>query len=358
MEHLAACTGIEAERVLDFSASPRCPYKMEVTGSYYTLSASSPSVHSAYGEMYDILNDGVNADTQHHEWNETIALTDSPELCDISLRDYNGNAILSLNPNSADYTVDSDGVYSYKITFRTTADISGIYTEIGLLNGIKTVITETKLPYVSNTWETYKAFQMEGDRTIMENTIRYASMQAEIDKQNATSQAISGAVGSITTAAIMAPFSGGASLAAAAAGLGGTGASLYTDMLAIDRKRDMEQMQARDTYELSKVQALAQPQTAYQAPYGTIGCYWQLWRPIGVAVCSNMSYLSDYAKDWFKWFGHRSQGVSYAALNEGYIRGQLISAPGIPLPYGKRFDELAKTLSLGIRIKKIPEDGE
>jgi hypothetical protein len=138
--------------------------------------------------------------------------------------------------------------------------------------------------------------------------------------------------------------------------LGGTGASLYTDMLAIDRKRDMEQMQAKDTYELSRMQALAQPQTAYQAPYGTIGCYWQLWRPIGVGVCSNYTFAGTYPEDWFKWFGHRSEGLSFALLNEGYIRGQLVTPPGGSMPYGKRYDELAKTLSLGIRIKRIPEE--
>lgn len=361
--HLADCTGIEAERVLDFSVSPRCPWRLDVNGSYYSLwSANTPSVSSQYGHMYDVLNDNVTMSAEYHTWTDTIQLTDSPELCDISLRDYNGNAILNINPPAADVSVDSSGNYSFDIWYATIADISGIYTEIGTASSVKTVITEPKLPYISSTWATYKAFQMEGDRTIMENAIKYASEQARIDKDNAMAQAISGAVGSISTAAIMAPFSGGASLIAAGAGLAGTGASLYTDMMAIDRKRDMEQMQARDTYELSKIQALNQPQTAYQAPYGTVGCYWQMFKPIGIGVSYQYSDGFDDADAaaWFRYFGHRSEGVSSPKLSEGYIRGQMLLGPDStsrPI-YGKKYDELVRTFSLGIRIKKIPEDNE
>lgn len=363
IEHLADCTGIEAERVLDLSVSPRCPWRVETVGSYYRLyGANSPSVQSAYGFMYDILNDNVPKDAQYRTWTDTIVLTDAPELCTMSIRDYNGNAILNVNPPESDVSVDAQGRYSFDIWYSTVADVSGIYTEIGTASGVKTVITEPKLPFISNTWDTYKAFQMEGDRTVMENAIRYASEQARIDKDNATSQAISGAVGSLTTAAIMAPFSGGASLVAAGAGLAGTGASLYTDMLAIDRKRDMEQMQARDTFELSRIQALDQPQTAYQAPYGTIGCYWQMFKPIGIGV--SFQYEDGYddpdAALWFRYFGHRSEGVGTVQLEEGYIRGQMLMGPDSSLRpiYGKRYDELVRTMSLGIRIKKIPEDNE
>lgn len=348
IEDVGVCTGLDAQRIIDFSVSPRSPFRMTRTADGIKLPLTYKQT-SQYGTVYDAGLEWANTIMDPWTW-ETITATGDPTTASIGLLDYNRNNVMNISP--ATVTLGTGNQYSFTLGHRTVADISGIYTTYReSQTGAMITITEPKLPYLENLLDTYRAYQLNVDRMVMDNSVKYAAEQARIDKANAEGQALGNAISGIGSAILMAPLSGGISgVAGAGASAVGSLANLYFNNQAIERKKNMEIMQAKDTFNVSKAQAVSQPQTIYQSPYGLVGVKNAVENP--VEVCIMESHISDLSLEtgYRDMYGWKADGFRYATLDDGYIRGQLKQSDSMG---GRRWDDIVETFSNGFRVKAI-----
>lgn len=348
IEDVGVCTGLDARRIIDFSVSPRSPFRMTRDANGIKLPLSYRTA-SQYGVVYDAGLEWAN--TAVDPWTyETITETGDPTTATIGLLDYNRNNVMNISP--AVVTLGTNNQYSFTLGHRTVADISGIYTTYReSQSGAMITITEPKLPYLENMLDTYRAYQLNVDRMIMDNSVKYAAEQARIDKANAEGQALGNAISGIGSAILMAPLSGGISgVAGAGASAVGSLANLYFNNQAIDRKKSMEIMQAKDTFNVSKAQAVSQPQTIYQSPYGLVGVKNAVENPVMIGIMTNNIPDGNLEAAYRDMYGWKADGFRYVNLEDGYIRGQIAQSNNIG---GRRWDDIVETFSNGFRVKAI-----
>ena len=345
-------TGLDASKILDFSVSARCPYeidKTEITSLLETrygfrlINATNDQTidptevyqsGTTHYYLYDITN------YPFKEKSQTVTVTPSDEqraIGSVVIKDWNGNAVMTL-PNRS----------SHSVFFQTVGDLNGIYT---LIKAGKQIISvpEGKLPFLSNSWEYYQAYSMDTDRTIMENTLKYAKYEQETAQISGIANTAINAVGT----GIMAGFVSGSGPIGAAVGVGSTIAGAGVSYWEGIRGYDLKEMQARDDYYLTQKKAKLEPQTAYNVGYGAVYCDLNGESPLRVAVLMPNGIDDNYIASWFKQYGHAVEGVRTAQIEPGYYQGSIINDGSLS---GVFFDELNRDFMRGFRfIKAIPD---
>lgn len=338
-----ACVGILPENVIDFSISQRMPYKTKTVsgnpvqfgfektdGTYATPTKNGSSNLYSYdlGTMGSTLKPS-NKDT-------SLTITDMQRITgQLNLFDWNGNAIMSIPTQMADSN-------TITVNFRTLCDISGIYT-IATCGDIQLSITEGRLPYNSNTWETYKAYQMDTDRTSMENAIRFSEYNRETQAQVGVLNAISSGAQTGIMTGIMAgnPIGAVAGIPFAAMDWAVSDWQSY-------RANELTKLQAQANFDLSQKQAINQPQTAYNSGYGFIYCLLNELRKMRLAISTPKHLDSTYFTAWTDNYGYPAEGVFSATISNGFYQGKLLS--DAVTKSGMFWDELNKTFMQGFKF--------
>ena len=348
LKNINRYTGIDATQVLDISISTRCPYKVEKTDHYNSL------LHYTYSEfrLYDYTGTAIDptevyTDSGYHyalydlmgspflSQSQTITITPTDmqrALGEILIKDWNNNAIMTI-PTRA----------SNSIAFEVVDDISGIYTMISTQDQ-KISIPEGKLPYLSNSWEQYKAFQMDTDRMSMENAIKYARYERETTQisgmANATINAVNtGVMGGFVSGS--GPIGVGMGIAS---GIAGSVVSWYEQ----ERAYELQTMKARDSFNLTKKQARLEPQTAYNVAYGSIYCDLNEQSPLRASISMPENVDSTYYDAWVAEYGYPVEGVFSATISNGYYQGSLIS--DADTKSGMYWDECNKAFMNGFKF--------
>jgi outer membrane lipoprotein SlyB len=230
------------------------------------------------------------------------------------------------------------------IDFTVLADESGIYTIVSH-NETMISIPEGKLPYIENTWETYKAYQMNSDRQAMENAIRFAEYQRDTQRVVGT---VNSAINGATSGAMTGFMSGSGGAGAAALAVGGAVASAITDLYAQDRAMELTRLQTSAEYELSMKRSIDQAQTSYNAAYGLI--YIALNEIKSLKVCLTLPAFpnADYFDDWVANFGYPAEGVLSVAIDYGYYSGILLSTTSDQS--GMYWDRMNETFERGFKF--------
>jgi len=358
--NMQAATGILAEEVLDFSISARCPFgyttvKIGTTWCYliedHAHAPTYPTLTTTEGGTTRYLYDlDALPDLQILGNEESISINLSnmeTAIGDVSLRDSDWNII-------GTFATMGNGGCVFLV--RTFSDLNGIYTTVSyVINSEKVqqvTFMEGKLPYLGNTAETYRAYQMDTDRLSMENSINYNEIQRQIDlKVGLTNAAVHGIEAALTGAAGSSLLNLGAPAVAGAAM--GAGISLLESGLSLyetQETADLKNMQARDTAALSEKQAISQPQTAYQSGYGTIYAINQYMRPPAITLAMPYGIDEGYYEDAVADFGYPAEGRMDVTIGPGFWQGQLLNDGSIA---GQRFDEMNKDFMRGFKFLKI-----
>lgn len=344
--------GILAEDITDFSVSAVCPYQYSID----TISTTIKAYNINTSAVVQVSTSG----TGYYAWDlsqlsnvkdaQTLRIDISDEktnsLGSAVIRDSSGNAIMSLNMQAAEDEI--------VIRSRVIPDTSGIYTIYEQLDGSGDVIQrisvpEGKAPYKSNTWATYRAYQMEGDRQAMLNAINYANRQQEIDLVvGTTNAAVHGIEAALTGAAGSSILNLGAPAVAGAAM--GASISLLESGLAMwetAKASDLKKLQAVDDVALSRKRAIQQPQTAYNVAYGLIYIIEHNASMPRVEIQMPENMTADYYDGWRDNFGYAAEGVMEISAVEGFYQGKLLNDGTMT---GQRFDELNKDFIKGFRF--------
>ena len=337
------CIGLLPENVIDFSISQRMPFKTKVEsgnpikfGFEKTDGTYATPTKNGSGHLYS-YDLGTMAHTLKPSNKDTsLTITDMERITgQLNVFDWNGNAVLSIPTQYADSNTIS-------VNFRTLCDISGIYT-IVTCNDIQLSITEGRLPYNSNTWETYKAYQMDTDRTSMENTIRFSEYNRETQAQVGAFNAVSSGVQTGVMTGIMA----GNPLGALAGIPFGAMDWAVSDWQSY-RANELTRLQAQANFDLAQKQAINQPQTAYNSGYGFIYCLLNELRRMRLAVSIPKHLDSTYFTAWTDNYGYPAEGVFSATIGNGYFQGKLLS--DAVSKSGMYWDELNKTFMQGFKF--------
>ena len=342
---MTACIGILAENVIDFSISVRMPYNVgtitvdgevlmgliDSNNNYvYPTKNGSNNYYS-----YDLQNLGTTLTPASRNTSLTVSASNR-EIGRISLFDWNGNAIM-------DIPTELVASNSITINAKTVCDISGIYT-IFKCGDIQMTIPEGRLPYNSNTWETYKAYQMNTDRQSMENSIRFAQFNRETQSQTGLLNAVSSGAQTGIMTGIMAGNPAGALAGIPFAILDYIGSELESD-----RALQLTKMQAVADFELSKRKAIEQPQTSYNAGYGFIYCILNELRPMKLALSTPKNIDSSYKTYWNDQFGYPAEGYMVVYVSTGYYQGKLVNNATGSMR-GMYFDQLNAVFQSGFRF--------
>ena len=346
IQNINRYTGLDATKILDFSVSARCPYKFNkadqtgasITGYlqlYYNNTMTEPEQRyyasgspATYYYLYDITN------YPYDQMDQTITITLNEEkraIGSLGIRDWNNNIIMTM-PNRETHTIN----------FRTVGDLNGIYTVIRTPTQLITV-PEGHLPYLSNSWEYYKAYQMDTDRQAMENAIKYARNEFETGQMTAMANTAINAVSTGVMGGAIAGAYGGAFMGIAS-GLAGMTVGMFEQTRALELK----EMQARDDFQLSQRKARMEPQTAYNVGYGGIYAELNILSPLRVSLSMPENIAYGYYDDWVDVFGHPAEGVADVAIENGYYQGKLLSDASDRS--GMYWDECNRTFMEGFRF--------
>lgn len=345
--------GLDARRLIDVSISRRCPYYTiaePITGGLldYAYQIKTTEVMSS-GEVPDIVNNlgsyvyRLNKSSTSEpvfnpkfaEQTVTLSLSDYEIDCGaVSIVDWNRNNIMQILPT------DSEGL---TIKAQMYTDMTGIYTI--LTSGDQQItLTEGKLPYFENMYDTYRAYQLDTDRMAMHNAIEYARYQAETDM---ITGALNTAVSSASTG-VMAGAITGSGMAGAGVGIISQIAGMGISMYASDRARELSETKAKNDFELSKKRAIQQPQTAYNVAYGQVYCILNLVNPLRITVSLPNHLDSSYYSAWCGDMGYPAEGVKTVSVRNGYYQGKLINN-GIGQT-GMYWDECNKVFIQGFKF--------
>lgn len=345
LSDITAITGIQADQIIDCSISKRCPHPFTVTDSSTPARkilsildsdgvAIQPQVTSS-GYYVFFLNSSMNF-PKTTDNTETITIDTSSayirQCAELSILDWNKNRIMSipiLGPST-------------EISFTCHADMSGISTII-TCNNQQISVPEGKLPYIEDSWETYKAYQMEGDRQAMHNAIQYARFTKETaDISGIANTTIGAASTGVMTGAIAGNAAG--AIAGAVSGVAGAAVALWENQ----RAYELSEMRARNDYELSKKRAIDAPQTSYNTPYGLIYCYLNRKNALCAAISSPHDTDSAYYSAWCAEYGYPCEGVKTVTITNGYYQGKLLSTDVDRT--GMYWDECNKTFMQGFKF--------
>lgn len=253
----------------------------------------------------------------------------------IGIIDWNGNTVMAIPSQLADSN-------TVTITVQTLCDISGLYTLIRC-GDIQLSLPEGRLPYNSDTWATYKAYQMDTDRVSMENAIRFAEFNRDTQRQSGVASAISSGAQTGVMTGIMA----GNPLGAVAGIPFGAIDWMVSDWES-QRALELTRMQSEANFKLAQKQAQNQPQTAYNTGYGFIYCILNEMRPLMLAVSTPKHLTSAYYSAWIGEYGYPTEGVFTETIIEGYYQGKLLSDTDDKT--GMYWDECNKVFMQGFKF--------
>ena len=341
-------TGLLAENILDISISKRCPYAFARSTRpnppagytwYYLNLTNGPTLTDVVGHsgvvIYKTLGGGQldEPSTQSGQ----ITLTDlQMKTGSVSLRDWNANTIMDIPT-----MLKSGSNYRLDYIASEWSDMTGLYFTLKIGDQSIT-IPEGKLPYLSNTWETYKAYDMANDKEAMHNAISYARYQMETDKITGIANAIVGGVntGAMTGAIANNPAGAAVGIATSAAGVG---ISLYEQ----SRNFALTTQRLNQEQILTEKRAKDQPQTAYNTGYGAIYCYQNELNDLAICISVPQNMSSDYFSAWVGLYGYPAEGISTQTAQAGYYQGMLMNDGTI---VGEYFDELNRDFMQGFRF--------
>ena len=314
------CLGILPENVLDFSISQRLPFEITTsTGSSSQIlfgfvddsdNYVSPTKNGTNNFYSYDLN---NVDLKPVSKTETLSISSRQRATgQIGVIDWNGNTVMAIPSQLADSN-------TMTITVQTLCDISGLYTLIRC-GDIQLSLPEGRLPYNSDTWATYKAYQMDTDRVSMENAIRFAEFNRDTQRQSGVASAISSGAQTGVMTGIMA----GNPLGAVAGIPFGAIDWMVSDWES-RRALELTRMQSEANFRLAQKQAQNQPQTAYNTGYGFIYCILNEMRPLMLAVSAPKHLTTTYYSAWIGEYGYPTEGVFSTAMTDGYYQGKLLS---------------------------------
>lgn len=326
--------------IQDISISRRCPYEYRLR-SFDGGSKTCINLIDANGgniikgndpDAPDMYNIDAIIDTVANDYKiYTMTPNTSDRMMGIlSVRDWNKNIIVQF-PTSQ----------STRLTVQTYADMTGIYTIID--NGEQRIsVPEGKLPWNGSAWSEYKAYQMDTDRTIMQNAQRYARFDFETrDVAGGVSQ-FGNALNNMIFGAIAGKGAG-----AIAGGIGGA-LNMWASGYENKRALQLAWMQANDTFELSQIQAQNAMGTAYGVGYGLIY----------VALCvDNDNLIAGYDEpandsdellaDYTDRCGYPCEGRHTVSIEAGYYKGFI---PSTSTLNGMKFDELNRVMMNGFKF--------
>lgn len=336
-------TGLRADGILDFSVSTRCPYDLSYDLSAvdqdpmavkltYNGSAVQPTMvyegnyEKFYlydlSQLYDIKDQTVTVDLSNVE----------RAIGNLGIKDWNNNIIATL-PNKSEIDIH----------FQTIGDLNGLYTIIEC-DDLKMAVPEGRLPYLSNSWMDYVAYQMNGDRTSMENAIKYAQYEKETGLiSGSVNTAINSVSTGVMTGAIAGNYAG--AVAGIASGLAGLGLATWES----DRAYRLSEMRARDDYLLSQRMAKLEPQTAYNVGYGTIYGAMNSISPLRISLSMPENVGTSYYNNWTAEFGYPAEGVESVAIRTGFYQGKPLKTTTAPAN-GMYWDECVKTFIQGFKF--------
>lgn len=326
--NLTTLTGIPEDAVLDVSISARSPWEWTATPYYqqgseteYYLSSSdallnltqcggSPTYH-----MYSVISGG----RERNIYGQLFYDDPIQSVGTIGLRDWTGSIVMDIPTAKLDRGVDNCNFYYRASSY---SDISGLY--FGLQVGDqKILIPEGKLPWLGNTWETYKAYDMAIDRSAMTQAIDYARMQRDTAQ---TTGVINGIMGGITTGVMSGVLAGGP--AGAAMGIASGAVSTATSLWENQRSYELSALQARNSQDLTERRAQSQPQTGYQTGYGAIYAYQNTVTPLSIVATLPKSVTSAYYQAWTGRYGYPAEGIFSETADYGYMQGQIVGGVG------------------------------
>lgn len=351
---MATYTGILAEDTDDLSISVRAPFMTQSANENEQISirGSEPMRSVTEGGvtywMYEIGTSSVGL-------GETVRIeapTGQSEIWRttgrVYIRDTYGASVLE---------VPTYGESFARVYVQTRMDRSGIYTEITTIDPdgepLNTLsYTEGKLPFNGSTWDSYKAYQMEGDRDQMFNTIEVNNRQQEIDRNVGIANA---AMDAMFTTAIAASNSsiwdlGSGAAVGAAAGVAQTALGTYISIWESEHVRDLKNDQARMDYELTQKRAVMQPTPAYQPGYGTVYTWTQYNNPLAMVYTRADALTSDYYLAWRANYGYAAEGQQSLTAVAGFYQGKLLARSDLT---GMYFDELNADFNKGFKFKVL-----
>ena len=346
---MAGLTGMTAEQLDDVSISKRCPYAVEdvqisqtgTYGIYHQLrikvnngTAIDPNYQYSGVFMYDI--EALFSTSQIPDVNTqtlTVTLSDRQRATsNVSIMDWNRNSVMMIPTNrGATITIDAE----------VHADLSGIYTIIKAYDS-QITIPEGKLPYFGNTFATYKSFQMDTDRKAME----FALENARYNKETSTVVSMANTASSALSGVTMGALTGNA--ATAITGLIGGAASGAIGFYENDRAYELAVMNAQQSAELSRKQAVNQPSSGYNVGYGLIYCYLNEKSSLIAAVESPTNATDTYYTDWCAENGYPAEGAMSVTIAAGYYQGVLLSTSATQS--GMYWDECNKVFMRGFKF--------
>lgn len=351
MNNMTRITGLLADNVIDCSISKRCPFPFG-WGTVGTGFENSPRIKDRTGTMIipddtDYLIDSgqyagvyvIMDGSMTHEWIDNEAtMRIGPgtsfyrrQCCHAQIRDWNGNAIMELPPSRG----------NSEITIRTHCDVAGVFTTL-IHEGVHITIPEGKLPYVSNSWESYRAYQLQGDRQAMENAIRFAQYNKETSDMSGIANAT---INAVSTGAMTGAIAGNVAGAAVGvvSGIAGVGVNLWEN----NRAHELSVMQAEADFALSKKRAANAPQSGYNTAYGMIYCNLNERYPLSLTIVGPDSSVLEagYINDWTDTYGYPAEGVLDIDAVVGYYQGKLLDRYG-----GMYADRTNETFIRGFRF--------
>lgn len=354
LKGLGAFTPLTAQTVIDVSVSFRCPYAFDVSTSgttdIYKLKQSATVLEPAvYGtdstfKCYEIIDNavtsgGVSISIDTIETAQSISVDTLTASCgQISVRDWNNNSIMDIPTQLA---VSGQ----IPVTVKTISEMNGVYTLIKAGDS-QILIPEGHIPFLSNNWETYRAYSLDTDRQAMENAIRFAEYNRDTQRIVGTANsAINGAISGLMTG-----FVSGAGPAAVALGAAGAVGGALTDIFGQDRNMELSRMQIQADFDLTQKRAINQPQTAYNTAYGLQYLYMNMVKPLSFDTFLPKNMSSSYFNAWIGQYGYPAEGVRSAIMEPGYYQGSILNDGSLS---GMYFDELNKDFMQGFRFINI-----
>lgn len=338
-----------ASAVQDISISRRCPYRYKVTnhGSNVQSIALADSDNNVIApgndtrapKLYYIDNyintERLVAVSSTVSWTTGGSTGERRNLCGtISVRDWNKNKIASFPVAE-----------STQLVVQTYADISGIYTIID--NGYQRIsIPEGKLPWNGSAWAEYRAYQMDTDRSIMQNAQQYARYDYETRDVSGGVSGFGNAISGMIFGAIAGKGAG-----AVAGGVSGA-LNMWASAYENRRAKELAITQSEDNFRLAQEQAQNARGTAYMPGYGLIY----------VALTSNSNDLVagldqpidgniQLYEDYVDRVGYPCEGRVQMNATYGYYRGYLPKSRNTRSdPTGMYFDELNIAFRQGFKF--------
>ena len=322
MTNITGCCGLLAENIVDISISRRCPYEfatVEATDGrtvYVRLldTAGTVAVPTITGSLGFYLYDLENLLWPKITASVVISLSSFRRAVgQVCVRDWNNNNIMEI-PTMYSATLT--------VTFEVVPDIMGLYLKISCLDQVIT-IPEGHLPFRGSNWETYKAYQMDTDRMILENTLYNA-------RENRDTQMISGTVNGVVngiSTGIMTGLLGG-NVAGAAVGIASGAASVGVGIWENQRAYELEEHNADFQQNLSRRQAVSKPETSYNTGYGLIYGYQNIHYPLRVCVMMPNTITETYYDNWVTEFGYPAEGKITVTAQMGFYQGKIVNGYG------------------------------